>query len=488
MPCNLLMDQNPGEIFSYKICKVSVQSSSKKNFSFLLNNYSILGKVSMKQSNRIIYIVAIFCLLLYAAPEYSPAKPSASVKFSTIREENPKIGQETLILPYGFPSDSLGTTFGVGGMTKGYFQDQLLLAGTLFGSTESAFGGVLGMWDLALFPATDRLYLSAMASMGRYPNQRAYADPPGFRPEVKAGANDSDKDDYIEDGGTDNWWEMKLEYVLPIGGMRGSGMATYKLKNGMLVSGSVGGDSWNPLTGGATVLVLRQFNRYQDYETNRGDIEGTIHPVELGVLYNNTDFYANPSTGSSQYLSVTRDFGWLDSEETWTFLQFEASKYFSLGSSDYARQRVVALNFWTGDAVSEEISVDAAGNETVSHSPPFLEGAKLGGFYRMRAYPNNRFNDKSVIYTTAEYRYTPEWNPIGEINWLRWLKMDWMQLVGFVEGGRVADDYDLSDLLSDWKGDIGFGFRAMMAGGVVRFDFAVSDEESAGWVMFGQPF
>jgi len=155
VPCNLLMDQNPGEIFSYKICKVSVQSSSKKNFSFLLNNYSILGKVSMKQSNRIIYIVAIFCLLLYAAPEYSPAKPSASVKFSTIREENPKIGQETLILPYGFPSDSLGTTFGVGGMTKGYFQDQLLLAGTLFGSTESAFGGVLGMWDLALLPSID---------------------------------------------------------------------------------------------------------------------------------------------------------------------------------------------------------------------------------------------------------------------------------------------------------------------------------------------
>ena len=48
--------------------------------------------------------------------------------------------------------------------------------------------------------------------------------------------------------------------------------------------------------------------------------------------------------------------------------------------------------------------------------------------------------------------------------------------------------YEYSDLFSDWKGDIGFGFRAMMAGGVVRFDYAVSEEGSAGWVMFGQPF
>jgi hypothetical protein len=106
----------------------------------------------------------------------------------------------------------------------------------------------------------------------------------------------------------------------------------------------------------------------------------------------------------------------------------------------------------------------------------------------MRAYPNNRFNDRSVIYSTAEYRYTPNWNPIGQVSWLRWLKMDWMQLVGFAEGGRVADEYDVSELFSDWKADAGVGFRAMMAGGVVRFDFAVSDEGSAGWVMFGHPF
>ncbi len=106
----------------------------------------------------------------------------------------------------------------------------------------------------------------------------------------------------------------------------------------------------------------------------------------------------------------------------------------------------------------------------------------------MRAYPNNRFNGKSVIYTTAEYRLTPRWNPIGNVNWLRWLKMDWMQLVGSIEGGRVADEYSVSELFSDWKVDGGVGLRAMVAGSVVRLDYSVSEEGSSMWVMFGHPF
>lgn len=105
----------------------------------------------------------------------------------------------------------------------------------------------------------------------------------------------------------------------------------------------------------------------------------------------------------------------------------------------------------------------------------------------MRGYPIDRFNDRSVIYTVAEYRYTMDWNPIGNINWLRFLKSDWLQLVAFVEGGRVANDYG-SDLFKEWKVDGGVGIRAMFAGAVVRLDIGVSDESTSGWVMFGHPF
>ena len=66
--------------------------------------------------------------------------------------------------------------------------------------------------------------------------------------------------------------------------------------------------------------------------------------------------------------------------------------------------------------------------------------------------------------------------------------MDWWQMVGFVEGGRVAGSYNLGTLMSDWQFDAGLALRAMMAGGIVRLDFAFSDENIGIWAMFGHPF
>lgn len=417
------------------------------------------------------------------------SRPDAAPKYSVIREENPKGDKETLVLPYAFPSDSMGTTFGVGGMMKGYGQDQLLLGGTVFGSVDEARGIIAGMWDYRL-PKTERFYLSILGALAHYPRQRAYSEAPrrpsGAIP-AQAGTNDSDENNYIEDDGSDNWVDIKLEYVLPIGSMTNSGMAEYYLKNGILQSGATGGDTWNPLKNGVSVLLLGQTSRYQSYNTDTVTYDGDTFPFQIGFLYNNTDFPPNPTIGSSQYLAYNQDFSDSDTGE-WNFLEFEASKYFNLGKSDSARQRVLALNFWTGSSLTWSETVNEDGVTVVEDNPPFLEGAHLGGFYRLRAFPNNRFNDRSVIYTTAEYRHTLIWNPVADVSWLKWLKLDWFQLVGFIEGGRVAGDYDLSELFQDWKADAGFGIRSMMAGAVVRFDMAFSNEGSAAWVMFGHPF
>lgn len=415
------------------------------------------------------------------------ARPNTSVKNITIREENPKGSKSALILPYAFSSNSMGLTVGVGAALKGYGQDQLLLGATAFGSFDRAVGFFLGMWDYRPSWA-QRLFFSAQGMVGHYPNQRAYAAP-FYEPGTDwPGSNDSDEDDYAEKSGYDNWTDFRLEYVLPLGSARKDALFHYRLKGGMLESAPVGGGSWNPLKSGVTTLLLRQYNRYRSFETGDGDIDATTHPVEFAVSYDHTDFPPNPSYGSSQYLGITHDFGWFESPDSWTFIEFEASKYFSIGESNWAKQRIVALNFWTGDSPSWEESTNADGNIEISHRPPFYEGATLGGFYRMRGYPIDRFNDRSVIYTTAEYRYTLKWNPIGNVSWLRFLQSDWLQLVGFVEGGRVANTYSLSELFSDWKVDGGFGLRAMFAGGVVRFDVGFSDEGTNVWAMFGQPF
>lgn len=52
----------------------------------------------------------------------------------------------------------------------------------------------------------------------------------------------------------------------------------------------------------------------------------------------------------------------------------------------------------------------------------------------------------------------------------------------------MAGDYDLSELFSDCKFDRGIGIRALMAGAVVRFDMAASEDGATAWVMIGQPF
>jgi len=389
-------------------------------------------------------------------------------------------------MPYVFSTESMGVTMGVGGGVKGYGQDQLLLGATAFGSSESAVGIFLGMWDYR--PSfTKRFFFGAQGMVGHYPEQRAYSSRSFSQGVARPGSNDSDMNQYGQDSGYDNWSDLRLEYVLPMGSARSDAMQQYKLKGGLLQSAPVGGATWSPLESGVTTLLFRQYNRYRSFELEGGDIDVTIHPVQLALSYDNTDFPVNPSRGSLQYIGLTHDFGWLESPDEWTFVEFEGSKYFSLGSSDWAKQRIIALNLWTGDTPSWDEHTDSAGSTTVTNRPPFYEGATLGGFYRMRGYPVDRFNDRSVIYTAAEYRYTMDWNPIGNINWLRFLKSDWLQLVAFVEGGRVANDYG-SDLFKEWKVDGGFGLRALFSGAVVRLDVGFSDESTSAWVMFGHPF
>ena len=226
----------------------------------------------------LIYLL-IFCLVF---PNLCQARPEASVKFSTIREESPQPGKESLILPYAFQSVSMGTTGGIGGMAKGYGQKQLLFVATVFGSVDGAGGIIAGLWDYKL-PWFDRLYFSVIGSAGYYPRQRAYTEINRTGNENDAGGNDSHESDYIEEAGDDNWFEYKFEYVLPIGSMRNKSVAEYHLKDGLLTSGATGGDFWNPLKTGVTVLLLKQSNHYQNYSTPEGELEGTIHPLQFGI-------------------------------------------------------------------------------------------------------------------------------------------------------------------------------------------------------------
>jgi hypothetical protein len=106
----------------------------------------------------------------------------------------------------------------------------------------------------------------------------------------------------------------------------------------------------------------------------------------------------------------------------------------------------------------------------------------------MRAFPPNRFSDKAAICYTAEYRFIPDWNPARSISWLDWLRIKWIQGVGFAEVGRVAPSWRLDELHRDMKWDVGVGLRVWGRDTVARADIAFAEETVGIQVMIGHPF
>ena len=106
----------------------------------------------------------------------------------------------------------------------------------------------------------------------------------------------------------------------------------------------------------------------------------------------------------------------------------------------------------------------------------------------MRGYPGARFNDDAAISYAAELRIIPEWNPLAEISFLESLEIDWIQVVPFVEVGRVARGWNIGELHSDMKWDAGIGLRLMAKRLVLRADAAASEEGFGIQMMVSHPF
>ena len=185
---------------------------------------------------------------------------------------------------------------------------------------------------------------------------------------------------------------------------------------------------------------------------------------------------------------MTRDFGAFDSFNSWTSLDFSFSKFWDLGTSDRFAQRVLAVNFWSAYTPTWESVQVSPDFIKFQNRPPSNRGATLGGVDRLRGYPRARFNDKAAIYYAAELRLIPNWDPFKNWPLIRNWPWRWWQAVGFVETGRVAPSWNIGELHKDMKWSAGAGIRTMIGGGIIRLDYAVSDEASVWWVMAKQAF
>lgn len=390
-----------------------------------------------------------------------------------------------LNLPFAFSSGDMGLSVGYIYGVYGYPQKQSVVFGTaMVGTAGSGIALLMGK-DIRVF-GLRRLMVDPVMSIGYFSEFDTYINGNPEFPNQRAGSNSSHVDNKILGKGWDNLFRMRFNFLLPIGYGRNHIDKEYKLERGLLKSGASGGMSMNPFTSGKTFIEISPFFRSISIESDDlPDTDIKTNGVDLSLRWDNRDYPANPSKGNSVRFKASRDFGEFGSNKSWTSYQIELDQYIGLGSNNWLRQAVIALDFWAAHSTSWEVS--ATGK--LDHNPPPFAGASLGGYWRMRGYPTQRFNDKAAIYYSLELRLIPEWNPFESWGWLqKRLGVQWVQFVPFVEFGRVASDWDITELHEDMKWDAGIGIRFSAKGMVLRLDTAVSDEDYWIQMMVSQPF
>lgn len=389
-------------------------------------------------------------------------------------------------IPYAFFSESFGLGFGVGAGYTGWPQEQASLLGAVTLGTKGSYNVAVALNDYQV-PGLPRLVVQPLFVGGKYQDQRLFVGRnPDFGGE-RAGSNNSDPDHYVEATQWDNRIRLEFLYLLPWGHGRDQIVSRYVLQRGLLIRGASGGDFWNPLESGRTRLSLTPTWREQTLSNDELEVPFSTFNVELALDYDNYDFPFNPSRGSSQRVAYQRDFEDDEYFGDWEAWFFEADKVFNLGANDRWSQRVLALRLWTAYVPTWE-SETVDGLEVVTRRPPHFEGATLGGIYRMRAYEDDRFQDKAAIYYSAELRAMPNWQPLKQMAWLDWAEIGWWQWTLFAEAGQVSPHYNLSDLHSDLHVDGGISVRAMIHKAVCRLDFAYGEEGGRVVAMYGHPF
>jgi len=387
-----------------------------------------------------------------------------------VRELGKENGEpEPYVFPYTFVSQAMGTVVGVAGGVSGLPQEQNSLVTTALVSNEGASAVYLFFNDYQ-FARQPQLFLDVSMALGNFPQQRAYLDltPPGINP--PAGSNDSSPDNFFDARGLSNWLELDFKYVLDIGNARHNPINLYTLSNGLLVGGASGGEVFNPFKSGRSYIQTSLFYHNRDYEV-QSNFPLTTSGVGLSFIYDNTDFPVNPSKGSIVRGGVKYDPGF-SGRDDWSIGEIELSKFILLPNAAGIRQQVIALNFWTANTFSDS-------------PPPHYFGITLGGLYRLRAYPIERFHDNSAIYYAAEYRVIPKSNIF---KFFDFINIPWWEFAFFYETGRVAPEWDLQTLHDSMKQDIGLSFRLMMNNDIGRLDMAFSNEDTILWLMYGHPF
>ena len=385
--------------------------------------------------------------------------------------------------PVLYYSEYTALTLGVGGVWSGVRQPQETLAAAAFKSNNQSRGIWLFGFGSQLPGQIDgsrRWFINSKLHWGWLRNTDTYRDGnPNFSDEV-AGSNASSADNFIRSRGEEGYGRFTFKFLLPTGHGKDQIIHVYKTQNDMLVPGTESGaQSWNPFRSGRSFLYIEPFWQRQhlddEFET---EYDKAANGLRLGLEIQNMDWLHHPTAGYSSKLEYSKDWGWPDSSGPWSKLDFSYSQYISLGRGEFAKQTVLALNLWYASVLSY----------TKGDIPPEFERPALGGWDRLRAFHFRRYHGRSALYYAAEYRYTPNWNPLPKLPVLNLLPAFQWQWALFAETGRVSSSNSLSTLHQDMQWSVGGGVRFSMLGAILRIDAATSEEESTFYVSTSYPW
>ena len=420
------------------------------------------------------WIKQTMTLLLLGTALLGTSLPGRCLADRIVRELGRENDQPTpYAVPYAFASEAMGFVTGIAGGISSVPQPQTSLFATALVSDEDA-AAVYAYGVNYQVPDLPRLFVDFGVGLGDFPQQRAYVDIDNSQGDPPAGSNESSSLDYIDAAGYANWIELDFKYVFAIGHARYFPVNTYTLSNGLLVGGASGGGVFNPFKSGRSFLQLSLFHQDRDYDGAEPETPLRTTGFGLSLKYDNSDFPVNPARGNILKIGVRRDPGFY-SDNRWTVGEIEFSQFFELDHGPGSEQQVFALNAWAAHTFSDDRA-------------PHYFTPTLGGLYRLRAYPVERFHDNSAIYYSAEFRVIPKSNLLRKLTLLDFANLQWWSVTTFAEFGRVAPEWDFSELHRDLKQDIGVSVRVMANNDIGRLDLVWSEDDAAAWLMYGHPF
>lgn len=372
--------------------------------------------------------------------------------------------KKNVTVPFIFGTDSIGFAGGVGALFRGVGQPQASLLGAAFVSNKHSYAYYFSANN---YQIGDHWLWYLDGYQGRFVEYDYYTG--------EATDNDSDENDSIEVDGMETRYRMRLKYVLPLAAGSDGASAYYTPER------EVTGHT--PWESGVTSIEFQPFYKKRDLSDVRDSDLDDTWGMTLGLEWDNRNDTRNPSEGSYSLLSYTYapEQGDVDS---WQTVELQNSHYWDLGAWDgIFNQQVFAFDFYTG------VSPNAGEcDDGTCHQAPEYAGMRLGGLYHLRSYATARYTGNAAIHYSAEYRVKPEWQPLGDWPIFNWYNIPWWQWTLFADVGRVADDYDLSELHEDMKWSAGGGVRFQIEGVVIRTEMAWGQEDSMFRVMVNQTF